>query len=881
MRDINASALAAISAEFGLEAVNIVRIWWTDSNYTDYSDKREGLEVFGVQGKVLSISGLDNIISLDKTAASGSISVQLDDSDGSLRGVTNSLDLHKRPCQVLQWFTGRPLSDAFVLFSGRINTPMSWNEGDRTFDFTIVNEIENLELGFSLEEGLFSAIPATAYGKAFPMVFGTALRVPAMMLSESPAGITAQGFAWVFDDEYRNEINAILDSMAEAFRMAQFLYQAHIGTERLAASYRDGVDGPFSPPDDQSTYESLHQAAQQYYAQYVQYMDQFRTFQLQANAAQDEYDQKKAYARRQIVIASENFPRGVPCYVEINGNRFLVQFDGVVMNILDYIEPPNNAPEPRFFMRYDRTEVVQETQTSKSREKFRWYDAGSKIRVISIPLYYIACIGLNSTVVTVYARQKGVRVRVPNNLYTIQKVNFTNGLGHTVWANVVVVTQPLTTLYDLEANPLYESDDIWCDIISEVPGNFISIMLWTIMNFTTLTADAASFAAVAPHVVNNPMNFMILDRKNTLDFIKELCYQARVAVWVDNGVVKLRYLPIEPTPAETITPEDVLEGTLQITCDDTEEIITKTVAKWKGIYDLEQPNRIIVRYNVAKYGVQEEEYDYYAFQTGELVQRAATYWAIRRGNTWKRLNLKTHIGKLRLEAQDAVLLSGFNGMFSRNDVVGIVESCSFDSADNSVSLSVWLPIRWGEFDPYYFAYPANISAFAGQGVPEFRTGNPFEGVTNLGFEQAVRSTFWSVGPQPPLSSRPGRIDDQPPEVTFNTALSNVELIFGRPTGLEDANDRTDTTLLDPPAVTVETDVKGNADFGVITGASADGKNYAVQLVGSSNKIVARQYLIANGYRIPNDTPVVVIKKNGNWYMQSPVWALERTSDPDI
>lgn len=874
MRDINAGALAEINREYGLEAINIVRVWWTDTHYINYSDKREGLEGTGLEGKILSISGLDNIISLDKTAASASISVQLDDTDGSIRNIINNVDVHKRPVQIIQWFAGRPLSEAFVLFSGRLNTPMGWNEGDRSFNFTVVNELENLELGFSMEEGLFTAIPATAYGKAFPMVFGSVLRVPSLMLSESPAGITAQGFAHVFDDSYLDELAGILKNKDDAFKMAQFLYQAYLGTLLIAAGYNDGDASPLSPPDDYGTYTSLQAAAQQYYAQHVQYMDQFREFQLQENALQDDYDQKKAYAIKQIVIASENFPRGRPVQAEINGTRFNVQFDGAVMNVGTLIEPPNNAPEERFFMSYNVTETKRETRTSKSKEKFRWFDAGSKIRVISVPLYYVACIGLNSTVTNVYARQKGVRVRVPNNLYTVTKIPFTNALGSTVWATVVVVTQPLTTLYDLEANPLYESDDIWCDIVSEVPGNFISIMLWTIMNFTTLTADAASFAAVAPHVVNNPMNFMITDRKNTLDFIKELCYQARVSVWVDNGVVKLRYLPIPPTASVTITPHDVIEGSLVVTCDDTENLITKTVAKWKGIYDLDQPNRIIIRYNVAKYGVQEEEYDYYAFQTDELVRRSATFWAIRRGNTWKRVTLKTHIGKLQLEAQDAVLLSGFGNLFSNGDVTGVIESATFDSGDNTIDMSIWLPIRWGEMDPYVFAYPANITAFLGQGTPEFSTGNPFEGVTNEGFMQAVRSTFWSIGPSPPVKSTPGPINDAPPEVSFDTALSNVALIFGRPPGLENANDRSDSELLDPPAVEVETDVKGNADFGTIVGASDNGKFYDVQLIGGTTTVVAKQQLIADGYRLPNGLPVYLIKKSGQWYMQAPIWNLE-------
>src|SRR5262249_3806423 len=160
--------------------------------------------------------------------------------------------------------------------------------------------------------------------------------------------------------------------------------------------------------------------------------------------------------------------------------------------------------------------------------------------------------------------------------------------------------------------------------------------------------------------------------------------------------------------------------------------------------------------------------DYYGFQAAQLVQRSATYWSIRWGNTWKKLQLTTHIGKLQLEAQDPVLLSGFNQMFSNNDVTGIVESCTFDSQNLTIKLEIWLPIRWGEMAPYVFAYPANVTELYGQGALEFQTGNPFADVQDT-TGLLNQTTFVSYN-APPYPSGGYLINDAPPDLTFDTSL---------------------------------------------------------------------------------------------------------------
>ena len=112
-----------------------------------------------------------------QNSPSQQIAITLDDTDGSLEQIFDTCDIHKRPVRVYQWFTGLDLSDRSWCSPGASTPPWVWNERDRTVKFTALPQIEDKEIGFSAEEGQFPYIPAGLVGKAWPMIFGTGLRL--------------------------------------------------------------------------------------------------------------------------------------------------------------------------------------------------------------------------------------------------------------------------------------------------------------------------------------------------------------------------------------------------------------------------------------------------------------------------------------------------------------------------------------------------------------------------------------------------------------------------------------------------------------------------------------------------------------------------------
>jgi len=191
-RSPNASALAEIQTALGTEPLIIIEVDWTSSTYS-YADK----DFLGISGKILSLGGLDSILKIGSSGASGSISVELSDTDGSVKAFWNTVDIHKRPARVYQIFEGLAETDKFLLFSGEVSSPVDWNEGERTISFDIVSTIEDKQLGFSPEEGEFDFIAESAVGVPWPLCYGDVVRVPATRITEAVRGTTLSRYGQI------------------------------------------------------------------------------------------------------------------------------------------------------------------------------------------------------------------------------------------------------------------------------------------------------------------------------------------------------------------------------------------------------------------------------------------------------------------------------------------------------------------------------------------------------------------------------------------------------------------------------------------------------------------------------------------------------------
>ena len=129
MRNISPASLAALGETEAVEPVNFVDIDWTGTgNYLRYSDQSYP----GMMARILELSNLENVINLSGNTTSQSINLKLDDTDGELKRLIDTVDIHQKYVKVYQWFKSIPVNEAFVIFEGQIASPMEWSEHERT-----------------------------------------------------------------------------------------------------------------------------------------------------------------------------------------------------------------------------------------------------------------------------------------------------------------------------------------------------------------------------------------------------------------------------------------------------------------------------------------------------------------------------------------------------------------------------------------------------------------------------------------------------------------------------------------------------------------------------------------------------------------------------
>jgi hypothetical protein len=101
MRSLSAGALAKIATPLGTEPLIIVEVNWGGLLASQfYADKE--IPEFNVSGRILELSGLDDVVQVSGGAQSQQITVKLSDHDGMLKGIFDSQDIHKRQVRVCQ-----------------------------------------------------------------------------------------------------------------------------------------------------------------------------------------------------------------------------------------------------------------------------------------------------------------------------------------------------------------------------------------------------------------------------------------------------------------------------------------------------------------------------------------------------------------------------------------------------------------------------------------------------------------------------------------------------------------------------------------------------------------------------------------------------------
>ena len=364
------------------------------------------------------------------------------------------------------------------------------------------------------------------------------------------------------------------------------------------------------------------------------------------------------------------------------------------------------------------------------RDGFQFYNSGTQAVIAGpYPLKYVASI-TPGTVVKVWAMRSfnGLKqlAAVPPSYYSIS----TEAIGKGMTATYVTLNEPLSTIAMIEnqitqiwennfgkylpshiVNQIDWEDELYVSFTSDVGPNAVDIMEWIITNFSQNSYDATSFTAVKAQVAGFTMNFTLSEMPGVIDLLGEIAYQARCMIYLRDDVFYLLYLPAQGASVHTLTEDDVMVDSLKVTTTSTESLVTKYSASYHPDYSpfFSEPVNILLRYNIPKYGVHEQQHDFYCYNSFDAVQAAATYWVTQKSQTWKILQARLLLTRLDLEVFDYVTLGFATPYVSTDNAVGLITRCVYDSDEKYIDVEIWCPVLLGTMTTSAFGFPASAT----------------------------------------------------------------------------------------------------------------------------------------------------------------------------
>jgi hypothetical protein len=716
MRNLSAAALAQIAEKLGGEPIYIIDIQWArEGSVQRYADRDIPNE--SIKGQILQVGELDAVTS--SRADSQALSVVLDDEDGAIKAIMDTNDIHKRDAWVYQWFEGLDISDAFLLFRGQISSPLTWNEGDRTVSFSILSQIEDKELGFSPEEGEFTYISNELIGEPWPLCFGTTTYSKTLKLTNPSVGITADGVAMA-DPALRARMDAL------QLQIDLFKGQESQSTFAAATIWLDVPFGEDPTPAQQAEIDEHYRIASDAHNSWVRRQDEYNTL-------EPKYNEQLATQKSSFqMFNAKHFPTG-PVTIQIGQLQLVGSINPTseIFTITSRIHPKIQAdPEAElpwcdgFYSDHgfgDFDDYRGQDNGHPAWQALPWTkgdhnwgyiyeNPGSQVFLVdNEPQTYIVSL-VPGTVLNV-----STMLQQGGQKYLASVADWSQATETFGSISAVVVYLPDALSKNQEAG---YSDEIYVTFESSVGPNTVDILEWTIQQYTEFNIDAASFANVRARVDDYPSNFTIQRRINVLEFLHEVAWQARCQLRLVNDTFYLSYLPEVPASAATITESDIDVGSFEIEHTPTEDLVTKMICNWWATGAQEESNRVIMRHNVAKYGIQEQTYDFYIYDNIDMVLKSATFWLIRNANTWKVARFTTPLNLLNVETEDGVTLSFTTPYISNDDITALVEEATYNSEDRSIQFQCWTGVKAGQMEQYDFAFPADVDSTLTFPTPE-------------------------------------------------------------------------------------------------------------------------------------------------------------------
>lgn len=744
MRVLSTNAATAVGHPLGEDPVLVLNIKWRTSSFQSWFADRDfptnvvnpsGQSFGSCQGRILQCGNLAAQKKQDVVGSMAAVSITLDDSDGAVKALFDANLVEGTPCILYQNFeSANQFADSILLLSGVIVSP-EWDEGARSLHFEIETRIHDLEVGFALEQNFYDNLIATqplveesAIGQAWPLCFGSVVHSPALKLLGTPKTTlngdlsrqsfdAGQTFFLVEDSsKFPASCDVSIDGIIFTVSVDHSTNKMTIVDpnvpkyQNLVLDNRDATD-----PDANNPWVAWLTAASNrpIANNFIYYQDEHGNTVYNRVIRQVGPKFWMSSMRVQKRNGSNVFGQGFATLPEFLGPgtviREVARFGrdgwGIQMSYVGATALSDGYAQPQSFQ--DTVQIIA---------KVTWkFESGAEVKLWSDqpgqghhPITYVANSIPSSLVKTVFAwrtnPKTGQRLfkQIPMDYYT---VNLDNAPIPPIAGADPPVPQHCTTV--VLKTPLDElfgqgwEDTIYVSLRSSQGPNVADIIQYLITNYSTLTVDATSFAAVKALQANYPMGFCRSQKENVLQFVESLAWQARCALVMEDGTAKLRYLSKEPSVDLSIAEDKIEARSIVVDSTQFEDVTTSFRANWRLDYS-GRPGKQrtnVKRENVSLFGLIRRDYDFYAYNVSSLVDKSASFWAHRMANVWKvaKLNVLARIA-LALEMFDTVQPALVDSTIFGGNYKGVVDAHSIDKQkedETTFGLSLWLPVVSG------------------------------------------------------------------------------------------------------------------------------------------------------------------------------------------
>ncbi|MHA2380786.1 MAG: hypothetical protein ACXADS_16060 [Candidatus Thorarchaeota archaeon] len=642
-----------------VEPLYVLGVEWTPGHETLYSDRK----INGTNQAFPIMNDMGNFNMSKIVAGSGaseSVPFVLSDVEdgtytGHLKSIVDNDDIHKAKARLYLMVQGVNLIDKTLMVQGEINSPLEWNEQDRTLKFSVISQIESVEAGFAIEDGDFPEVPEDLRGKPWPFILGEVCWEKTQRVRSPRKGYLAEPQGVVDFTLYPRLCQARLLTCAQKYeppRTDQNLGpDANLdsnGNPTNCIHFRDNKTGdkgcicsdlPFGTcPQGETEQDKIDTEC---------LLRRFNEIcRLLTRIQQEEATVKNPM----IIRDGEKFPQGVriSLWIEsvvfkgiMTGTSFA--WDEVLHPQRDEIQNPpcRKIGEAKFGWRkapskdgWNRTSgngrsfeysgqptslgdcegggTGQTKVVEGPGESWRYYeqfeeadfiglDAGTEVFLLeeSEIIHIANLFGGTITGVAAYRRfgDKTILVNLPTDYYTVRSTDY----GAYDSVTEIALTRPLNTYKDEEWE-----EDVYIKAVSNVgpnPADCIKFLVDTYLATSGITMDTDSYNDVKPKLANYPIGTMITARPSVFSLIDDIAYRSRCAAVIRDGKLVLIYLSEEPTPIRTLTMADIVPGSVRITHGDTEDLKTRHDINWSQLGTAldkadDHERRILLKWNV-------------------------------------------------------------------------------------------------------------------------------------------------------------------------------------------------------------------------------------------------------------------------------------------